>query len=456
MGRRAMCRWRAYVLYMRGLLRRCFDGWNIDACHRRLQRMNAFRMLQLLCPLGKRLALRWLAQQWRRLQAACARVLIRRHVKLLFTCWKTVTSAMREGRRRVQGRAVQRLKQHVVEEGERERAMGRAFETILTRLRQQRAWKQWANRRRRSGVLRGVLLRLSRDLLRLALRHWRRPPCRARPARLAPAVPDGYVRRGSRLPPVPPHQVVALGALQSVRLAEQQLGARIEFRLRRVGGMQGHYERQQELRQEREEQLRGQQQRAAAAGEVLRGSHGHGYWQGQGPGAGQVGQSLNINTSHTHSSKYSPRHSRSDSPSYQATGAAGAGGKAAETGRGAAMTAAGTAGTAGTETVAGMGVVSRRGRYEEADLSTSDISSRGMGARAAGGAREDMGMGLGMMGMNPLASPPPNASLDASSIAFSVALSSEWPISAHIACTDSYADDFEEEAGSGSGAEAEA
>ena len=175
--------------------------------------------------------------------------LIRRHVRLLFRCWRTVTTAMIRGRRLVKHRTLVLLWENRADECSRQDAMRLACEEIAARHATIRAWRNWMHAFHARRLIKRVLWAYCEEPLRKAWRTWAfseyelpkpRPP--PSPRRLPPPVPveppsSAYKRRGSRLPRVPPHIVVPLMGLHSYALVHSPgttARDRIEFRIHRA------------------------------------------------------------------------------------------------------------------------------------------------------------------------------------------------------------------------------
>jgi len=248
--RRAMRQWKLYVYEIRLLIIRMFNKWLVKASRWKLNRLNAARFLQLTRPWGNRIKKSLRRYWWPIFKYQCDLVLIRRHVRLLFRCWRTVTTAMIRGRRLVKHRTLVLLRENLSDERNRQEAMRLACAAIAARHAAQRAWRNWERAFRARRLIKRVLWAYCEEHLRKAWRSWAyseytlpkpRPPS---PRKLPPPAPlpvpepvSAYKRRGSRLPRVPPHIVVPLMGLHSYALVHSP-GAtardRMEFRIHRA------------------------------------------------------------------------------------------------------------------------------------------------------------------------------------------------------------------------------
>ena len=248
--RRAMRRWKMYVYEIRLLIIRMFNKWLVKASRWKLNRLNAMRFLQLTSPWGLKIKRSLRKYWWPIFRYQCDLVLIRRLVRLLFRCWRTVTMAMIRGRRLVKHRTLVLLWENRADERNRQEAMRIKCEAIAAHHLTKRAWQNWQLARHRRSLIKRTLWTYCDGLLRSAWRSWaydmhdlpispRKPssPRRVLPTPPLPVEKPGYKRRGSRLPRVPPHIVVPLMGLHSYALVHTPgttAKDRMEFRIHRA------------------------------------------------------------------------------------------------------------------------------------------------------------------------------------------------------------------------------
>eukprot|EP01032_Pedospumella_encystans_P011689 gene11689-13577_t len=227
-----------------------FNKWLVKASRWKLNRLNAMRFLQLTTPWGLKIKRSLRKYWWPIFRYQCDLVLIRRHVRLLFRCWRTVTMAMIRGRRLIKHRTLVLLWENRADERNHQEAMRIKCEAIAAHHLTQRAWQNWQYARHRHSLIKRTLWTYCDGLLRSAWRAWaydmhdlpispRKPssPRRVLPPPPPPIEKPGYKRRGSRLPRVPPHIVVPLMGLHSYALVHTPgttAKDRMEFRIHRA------------------------------------------------------------------------------------------------------------------------------------------------------------------------------------------------------------------------------
>ena len=77
-----------------------FDKWNVRTSRIVLNKMNMKKFLRILDEALNSSNKKKLRAGWHQFKSKCYQLGIMIKVKLLFTCWKTTTQAMREGRKR--------------------------------------------------------------------------------------------------------------------------------------------------------------------------------------------------------------------------------------------------------------------------------------------------------------------------------------------------------------------
>lgn len=92
--------WKNYTRSRKYIMIKFFDKWNVKTSRRILNKMNIRRFIGILENRTKHYQRKKLLPRWLQLKNKCAYVKTMTHVKLLFTCWKTTTLAMKEGRGR--------------------------------------------------------------------------------------------------------------------------------------------------------------------------------------------------------------------------------------------------------------------------------------------------------------------------------------------------------------------
>ena len=92
--------WKKYTLKRRYTLIHFFDKWNVRTSRIVLNKMNMIKFLRTLEEALNSSNKKKLRAGWYQLKTKCRQLSVMMKVKLLFTCWKTTTQAMREGRKR--------------------------------------------------------------------------------------------------------------------------------------------------------------------------------------------------------------------------------------------------------------------------------------------------------------------------------------------------------------------
>jgi hypothetical protein len=92
--------WKSYTQNRKYMMIKYFDKWSVKTSRRILNKMNARRFIEILENRIKYYQRRKLLPRWLQFKKKCAYVKTMAHVKLLFTCWKTTTLAMKEPRGR--------------------------------------------------------------------------------------------------------------------------------------------------------------------------------------------------------------------------------------------------------------------------------------------------------------------------------------------------------------------
>jgi hypothetical protein len=243
----AFHRWKMHIMEIRALMYRMLGKWRVKSARIRLSRLNARRFLQLTRPLVERVRRALRMYYWPLFKHACDLVLIRRHVRLLFRCWRTVVDAMRRGRMRVKQRTLALLRENVAEERRRHAELHVLCAVIQDKSALRHGFSAWMAALRQRALVNRVLNSYCQSTLYHAWRRWARavqvrPPPSPRPRVRPPPSPTpppqhAYRRRGSRLPRVPPHIVVPLMNLQSYALVhDPKISARdrAEFRIHRA------------------------------------------------------------------------------------------------------------------------------------------------------------------------------------------------------------------------------
>ena len=92
--------WKNYTRSRKYMMIKFFDKWSLKTSRIILNKMNVNRFIQILQNRIVHYQRKKLLPRWRQFKEKCAFLKTMTHVKLLFTCWKTTTIAMKEGRGR--------------------------------------------------------------------------------------------------------------------------------------------------------------------------------------------------------------------------------------------------------------------------------------------------------------------------------------------------------------------
>ena len=92
--------WKKYTQKRRYTLIHFFDKWNVRTSRIVLNKMNMIKFLRMLEEALNSSNKKKVRVGWQQFKTKCHQIGTMMKVKLLFTCWKTTTQAMREGRNR--------------------------------------------------------------------------------------------------------------------------------------------------------------------------------------------------------------------------------------------------------------------------------------------------------------------------------------------------------------------